>query len=84
MVLSEVVGEVEVSFLPVDSVLSLFDAVLDPVELHIHGLGSFYFRSAIGKTISGGIIGGQANGVCLLAAQFLDLPNVCCLLAVVK
>ena len=37
--LGEVVGEVVAAFAPMDDVLVLGDAVLDPIKMHVHGFG---------------------------------------------
>ena len=39
MVLAEVVAQVGVSWFPVNSELSLFNTVLEPVESHVNGFG---------------------------------------------
>jgi len=38
--LGEVVGEVVAAFAPMDDVLVLGDAVLDPIKTHVHGFGA--------------------------------------------
>ena len=38
--LGEVVSEVVASFTPMDDILALGDAVLDPVKAHVHGFGA--------------------------------------------
>ena len=40
MMLGEEVGEVVAAFAPMDDVLVLGDAVLDPVKAHVHGFGA--------------------------------------------
>jgi len=40
MMLGEVVGEVVAAFAPMDNVLVLGDAVLDPIKTHVHGFGA--------------------------------------------
>ena len=40
MLLGEVVGEVVAAFAPMDDVLVLADAVLDPIKTHVHGFGA--------------------------------------------
>ena len=40
MMLGEVVSEVVASFTPMDDILALGDAVLDPVKTHVHGFGA--------------------------------------------
>jgi hypothetical protein len=47
VVLSEIVGMIEDATFPLYTDLSLFHAVLDPIEAHVYGLGlfEFHFRS---------------------------------------
>jgi len=40
MMLGEVVGKVVAAFAPMDDVLVLGDAVLDPIKTHVHGFGA--------------------------------------------
>jgi len=40
MMLGEVVSEVVAAFAPMDDVLVLGDAVLDPIKSHVHGFGA--------------------------------------------
>ena len=85
VVLGEVVCQVEFSLLPVYSELALFDAVLYPIEPHIHGFGSSDFGASIGKAICGGVIGGNSSWLCLWISYFgEDLPDVHCFLSVVE
>ena len=49
----EVISQIEVSLLPVDLELTLFDLVLDPIETHVHGLGPLDFGLSVGKPICG-------------------------------
>ena len=52
MVLGEVVSIIELSSFPVDCKLILFDHVLDPVESHVNGFGSFLFDCVICNALS--------------------------------
>jgi hypothetical protein len=40
MMLGEVVREVVAAFAPMDDVLVLGDAVLEPIKIHVHGFGA--------------------------------------------
>ena len=68
VVLSKVVGQVDVAALPVDLELALLGAVLHPVEPHVHGFRAFDFCSAIGETIGRRIVGGDSGRLVLRAA----------------
>jgi hypothetical protein len=48
MVLGEVVAMVGTSWFLVDSELSIFDSVFDPVEAHVHGFGLFGLDCVVG------------------------------------
>ena len=56
MVLSCIVSKVKVSRSPENKELFLTNAILDPVEIHIHCLGSFNLDGEIGEASGGGII----------------------------
>ena len=56
MMLGEVVGLVEASFLPEDMKLSLVNAVADPEKLHVNCLGSLLFDGVIGDACSGAVV----------------------------
>ena len=68
MVLGEVVCQVEVPFLPVDSELALLHSILNPVEAHVHSLGTLYFSSAIGKSIGCGVVRGDSGWLGLFSS----------------
>jgi hypothetical protein len=68
-----------------DSKLSLVYSVLDPVERHVHCLGSLNLGSSIGEAVGGGIICGNASRSRLFFAHFLEYgPDMGGLLAVVE
>ena len=71
MMLGEVVGFVETSFLPVDVELSLTDTVADPVVAHVDGFGAFLLDGVIGNAGSGGIVSGN-RGWRLGVAEFFE------------
>jgi len=47
MTLGEVVSKVAAAFAPMDNVLVLGDAVLDPIKTHVHGFGAALLDCAI-------------------------------------
>ena len=56
---------------PIDMKLILINTVLNPIETHVHGLGTALFDLAIGKTRGRGVIhldwrGGVVDGPFLL------------------
>ena len=51
MVFSRIVSNISVSRSPEDKESFLTNAILDPVEVHIHCLGSFNFDGGIGEAI---------------------------------
>ena len=69
VVFCEVVGEVFVSWSPVDQELALLDAVLYPIESHVHGFGFALSDSAVGDASGGRVIG--LNGRCRLWVMHL-------------
>ena len=67
-----------------DSKLALLHSVLDPIKSHVHGFGSSDLGALVGKSVCGGLIGGDAGGAGLFVAHgFEDVAHVCCFLAVV-
>ena len=80
-----VICQVDLLPLPIDSELSLFDSIADPVKPHVHGFRSLDFCPAVGKAISCGIVHGDTCQRDLWAAQFQEeLSYVCYLLPVVE
>ena len=69
MVLGEVVSKVICAFSPVNSELTLVDAVSDPVEPHVDCLGSSLFYCAIGDASGAGV-------VCLDWRSWLGMSHV--------
>ena len=47
-----IVPHVVSSWHPIDEELSLLDSILDPIEAHINGFGSFLFDGLVGKASS--------------------------------
>jgi hypothetical protein len=68
MVFGEVVSFVKASFHPIDVKLFLADAVTNPVEPHVNGLGSTLFDSVIGDA-NGGVV------VCLDRSRGLGVAH---------
>ena len=71
VVLGVVVGEILLAGLPVHSELSLFYPILDPVESHVHRLGSFGLDRVVGDAFCGGVVGLDWGGAVLRMAHFL-------------
>ena len=81
----EVISVIVLPLLPMDSKLSLVYSVLDPVEPHVHCLGSLDLGSLVGKSVGGGIICGHTSWCSLFSTNLLeDSPDVGCLLVVVE
>ena len=55
--LGVVVAKIVATRAPVDKELSLMDAVLDPVEEHVHGFGLALTDGAVGDTGGAGVVG---------------------------
>ena len=68
MVFGEVVSQVQVAALPVDLELALLNAVLDPVEPHVHYLRASDFGSSVCKSVGGGVVGCNPCWVDLFSA----------------
>ena len=56
VVLGELVTEVSDDGFPINEKLALPGAVLDPIEAHVDGFGSFLFDCAVGKSFSSGVV----------------------------
>lgn len=63
VVFGEVITVVVDSLEPVDAEVALADPILDPVETHVHSFGAFDFYSSVGKSVSGGVVGGDTGGL---------------------
>ena len=59
VMLGEVISKVRGCSLPVDSELSLLDAISDPVEAHVHGSGSSEFASLVGNLMCSCVVSGE-------------------------
>ena len=62
MMLFEIVGAVSRSAPPIDMVLSLSDAVADPIETHIHCFGSFLLHGFIGNAAGCTVVSYHRSG----------------------
>jgi hypothetical protein len=62
MVLDEVVAKILSSRLPVHNELVLLDAIADPVEPYVHGVGLALFECVVGNTKSGGVVSFDGGG----------------------
>ena len=56
MVLGVVVPKIDVTWSVVDEELLLGFAILDPVEAHVDGFGSFLFYCFVGESDGGGVV----------------------------
>ena len=71
MVFCEIISTIEAAFLPVDVKLSLSDAIADPIEAHVDGLGSFLFDGVIGDAAGSAIVSLEWCGW-LWVSQFFE------------
>ena len=55
LVLGELFTKVSAAGFPINEKLALLGAVLEPIEAHVNGFGSFLFDRVVGKTFSGGV-----------------------------
>jgi hypothetical protein len=56
MLLGVIIGKIVCSGPPVDQELPLAGPVLDPVESHVDGLGSFLFDGVVGESFGSGVM----------------------------
>ncbi len=56
VMLGVIIGKIVCSGPPVDQELPLAGPVLDPVESHVDGLGSFLFDGVVGESLGSGVI----------------------------
>ena len=70
VVLGVVISKIGHPRLPVDKELPLVGPVLDPIKLHVDGLGSFLFDGVVCKTLSSGVVDLHGGGR-LWMAHFL-------------
>jgi len=56
VVLSEVIGFVGGTQMPEDVILALANAILNPVEMHVNGLGVLLLDVVIGNTSGSGVV----------------------------
>ena len=71
MMLCKIVGAVCGTAAPVDMVLTLLDAVADPVKAHVHGFGSLLLNGFVGDA-AGCTVVGDHGGWWLGVAQFFE------------
>ena len=62
MVLGVVVPQIDVTWSVVDKELLLGFTILDPVEAHVDGFGSFLFDGFVGKPDGGGVVNLDGGG----------------------
>ena len=82
MIIGVVITKIGLSGLPVDKELALMGPVLDPIKLHVDGIGYFLFYGVIFETLSIGVV--YLNGCRRLwMTMFLKSgPNGNCFLAI--
>ncbi len=56
VVLSEVINFVGGTWMPEDVILALANAILNPVEMHVNGLGVLLLDVVIGNTSGSGVV----------------------------
>ena len=71
MVLGVVVGTIGLAGFPVHSELALFHTISDPIESHVHCLGSFGLDCVVGDSFGGGVVCLDRSGAVLFVAHFL-------------
>ena len=62
MVLGVVVPKIDVAWSVVDKELLLGLSILDPVEAHVDGFGSFLFDGFVGESDGGGVVDLHGGG----------------------
>ena len=62
MVFGEIIGAVKSAFFPVYKKLSLANAIVNPIEMHVDGFGSFLLDGVIGNAVGGTVIGLDGGG----------------------
>ena len=70
-----VVGEVAFAGGPVDKELALGNPIVDPVELHVHGLGPALFAGVIGNGVGRGVVSCSGGRRLWVAHAVEDLPD---------
>ena len=70
VVLGEVVSKVSAAGFPIYEKLALPDAVLDPIEAHVDGFGSFLFDCVVREAFCGGVVDADWN-------RWLRVPKFC-------
>ena len=74
--LGELVTEINAAGFPINEKLALLGAVLDPIEAHIDGFGSFLIYCAVCKTFRGRVVDAAALVATIsLAKNPLTLPS---------
>jgi hypothetical protein len=84
VVFGVVVGKVFVAFAPVDKEVALADAVSNPIEPHVHGLGAALFDGVVADACCTCVVG--LDGSCWLGVSHVleDGSEHCGFLAIVK
>ena len=79
VMLRVVVGEVQTSGAPIDKELAKFRAILEPVMVHVDGLGSFLFDCVVGESRAGRVVGLDGRGRLRVTKFFEGSANWYCL-----
>jgi hypothetical protein len=82
--LCEITGAVSRSAPAIDMVLVLPDAVSNPIELHIHGFGSFLFYGFVGNAAGRAVVSDHRGGRLFVAQFFQDDAKWCSFFAIVE
>ena len=71
VMLGVIVTKVFVAGAPVDEEVALADAILEPVESHVHGFGAFLFDGVVGEAGGRGVVSLDGRGW-LWVAKFFE------------
>ena len=84
VVLGEVVGKVVGAFAPMDEVVALCNTIFDPVESHVHGLGSALFDGVIDDANGAFVVGLDWSGGLRMAHFIESSAERGCILGVIE
>jgi hypothetical protein len=70
MMFGEVIGEITFTFSPIYMIMSLADAVPNPIKVHIHGFGLALFDCVVGDAGGSAVVGDQWGGWLWMAKFF--------------
>ena len=72
--LGEVITKIGGTRGPIDPNVLLRGSVLEPVEMHVHGVGVVDLHGVIGKATSNFVVGPNGHGGLLMTKQFQCVP----------